>query len=1094
METKQARPFLAPSKAPPTCNVPPASAVSASSTASAALAGRARAAAASPWSPARRASASRGCSTSSAPARRRRAARRRCRDAAPPYQPIVEIVEQAVRALDAARRGAAERGREVLEALRGRRRRRGARQRRRPRGSSGALALFEQVASFLVDVARPRPLVHPGPRSPPRRRRDARPGGAPGADPHRRARARGPRGAAASGCAGLLVDHLARPRRRVARRRGARAAASSARSTPTACARSCSRPRWWRSSPRRPAAGRARSRRCSRRGRPDADELFRAPLDAALARRRARCSPRWRCSARPAGLDELRRVAGVADELLAPRGGRAGRRRASSASWWSTASCGSAFLRSRRRGGHRAPTLRRAACAAALHAAVGRRPGAHERRRRAGGRGRRRRAPPARRRRRRRGRRRARRRRAARDHLRLRPRDRSLPPRLRRSPTRDEVRAPLEARLCELERLVGDYAAALENAERLRRRKPDAAAHPPHRAAARAARRARPRRCGALDARRARWPTRRRSRRGAPGCARPRAEACFLAGRHAEAKAECAAALGARRRRRRGRRSAPAGAEHARQGAPGRGQLPRRRRHLRRQPARGARRSAAPSRSAARSTTSASRSCASATRGEAQRALPGGAQGRRGRGRSPQPRLLPAEPGRARALEQRLRDGAQLLPRRGQRLQEDRAAGAPGLAGARSRVGLSRPQRDRSRAGDGRRWPSGWRRRKARTPAAVAIDREHARRPHPRAARRSRRARGAASRRRARRAAAAEDHERDVEAVLAPRARIDLERGDVVERRGRALGARGDAGLAGHARPHAARCRASSRSRRGEALSARRVLLEAAELFHRLGDLEGEWRAHLVLGRAAAARDDQPEAERRYRAAQGHRRRACASASPTSIATAHGSDPLRRALERALGLPRVVPLAPRGRDWRRAAGRRSRNRQRAIRGWSGSNARLQQVFSLLDKLAPHDSLVLIRGESGTGKELIADALHASSPRRDRALVKVNCGALVETLLLVRAVRPRARRLHRRAAAQEGALRGGRRRHHLPRRDRRHLAQDAGGAACACCRSASSSASAATRRSRSTCASCAPPTATSSRWWRAASSARISTTA
>src|SRR5262249_43017651 len=56
-------------------------------------------------------------------------------------------------------------------------------------------------------------------------------------------------------------------------------------------------------------------------------------------------------------------------------------------------------------------------------------------------------------------------------------------------------------------------------------------------------------------------------------------------------------------------------------------------------------------------------------------------------------------------------------------------------------------------------------------------------------------------------------------------------------------------------------------------------------------------------------------------------------------------------------------------------------------------------FSLLDKIAPHDSLVLIRGESGTGKELIADALHAASPRRNRPLIKVNCGALVETLLL-----------------------------------------------------------------------------------------------
>jgi transcriptional regulator with GAF, ATPase, and Fis domain len=57
------------------------------------------------------------------------------------------------------------------------------------------------------------------------------------------------------------------------------------------------------------------------------------------------------------------------------------------------------------------------------------------------------------------------------------------------------------------------------------------------------------------------------------------------------------------------------------------------------------------------------------------------------------------------------------------------------------------------------------------------------------------------------------------------------------------------------------------------------------------------------------------------------------------------------------------------------------------------------VLSLLDKVAPTDALVLVRGESGTGKELIADALHENSDRRDKPLVKVNCAALVETLLL-----------------------------------------------------------------------------------------------
>src|SRR5690606_4513488 len=65
----------------------------------------------------------------------------------------------------------------------------------------------------------------------------------------------------------------------------------------------------------------------------------------------------------------------------------------------------------------------------------------------------------------------------------------------------------------------------------------------------------------------------------------------------------------------------------------------------------------------------------------------------------------------------------------------------------------------------------------------------------------------------------------------------------------------------------------------------------------------------------------------------------------------------------------------------------------------GSSPAVSAIFAMLDKVAGSDALVLIRGESGTGKELIADAIHANSARRTKPLVKVNCAALVETLLL-----------------------------------------------------------------------------------------------
>src|SRR5262249_60999642 len=63
------------------------------------------------------------------------------------------------------------------------------------------------------------------------------------------------------------------------------------------------------------------------------------------------------------------------------------------------------------------------------------------------------------------------------------------------------------------------------------------------------------------------------------------------------------------------------------------------------------------------------------------------------------------------------------------------------------------------------------------------------------------------------------------------------------------------------------------------------------------------------------------------------------------------------------------------------------------------SAGVVQAPEMIERVAPHDALVLIRGESGTGKEPVAEAIHEASPRHGRPFVKVNCGALVESLLL-----------------------------------------------------------------------------------------------
>jgi two-component system NtrC family response regulator len=64
----------------------------------------------------------------------------------------------------------------------------------------------------------------------------------------------------------------------------------------------------------------------------------------------------------------------------------------------------------------------------------------------------------------------------------------------------------------------------------------------------------------------------------------------------------------------------------------------------------------------------------------------------------------------------------------------------------------------------------------------------------------------------------------------------------------------------------------------------------------------------------------------------------------------------------------------------------------------GNSLAIQQVRELIQKVAVTKATVLVTGESGTGKELVARAIHAHSPRRDKPLISVNCSALAETLL------------------------------------------------------------------------------------------------
>jgi len=86
-------------------------------------------------------------------------------------------------------------------------------------------------------------------------------------------------------------------------------------------------------------------------------------------------------------------------------------------------------------------------------------------------------------------------------------------------------------------------------------------------------------------------------------------------------------------------------------------------------------------------------------------------------------------------------------------------------------------------------------------------------------------------------------------------------------------------------------------------------------------------------------------------------------------------------------------LLQENRELRAALGERQR-----LEGVVADSAAMQEVLSLVQRVAPSEATVLVRGESGTGKELIAKALHHASARAGGPLVRVNCAALPEGLL------------------------------------------------------------------------------------------------
>ena len=181
---------------------------------------------------------------------------------------------------------------------------------------------------------------------------------------------------------------------------------------------------------------------------------------------------------------------------------------------------------------------------------------------------------------------------------------------------------------------------------------------------------------------------------------------------------------------------------------------------------------------------------------------------------------------------------------------------------------------------------------------------------------------------------------------------------------------------------------------------------------------------------------------------------------------------------------------------KRACGRspRSSTRAPAIAASSASRRRGARCSTQATQVAATDTTVLLLGESGTGKEVVARFVHRASPRSQRAVRRVELRRAARAAARGRALRLRARRLHRRDAEQARSARAGGRRHAAARRGRRDEPVGAGQVPA---RAAGARVQAAGRHARR----CAPtleswprPTAICARRWPRASSARTSTTA
>lgn len=238
--------------------------------------------------------------------------------------------------------------------------------------------------------------------------------------------------------------------------------------------------------------------------------------------------------------------------------------------------------------------------------------------------------------------------------------------------------------------------------------------------------------------------------------------------------------------------------------------------------------------------------------------------------------------------------------------------------------------------------------------------------------------------------AAANDREREAAARLL-RVRASLVDG-AVERAAEELAEVSD-DPALSVRLRTERCLAGAELERSMGRDAFQDARKSLELAESTGDSDLRFRASVAMALALLERGDEATARRHAESAETQRR-ALLAAVPEAM---------RVSFDAQLGRTGVGALTSR---LEVLASGVSRPRPSTLAtptgdsmGILGESASMRDLRRRIARVAPQDVTVLLRGESGTGKERVAEALHAGSHRRRNPLVKVNCAALGEGVLL-----------------------------------------------------------------------------------------------